>query len=105
MLGETVEIRQPCRRFVEGGACRRAGGATARVEDALALARARGRECVTLEGETDNAGARRLYEKLGFRGESLRSPLAFFKYGTWAWNKDILRLGLRLYQSQDRADR
>ena len=72
--------------------CRRAGVATALVEDALALARARGLECVTLEVETDNAGARRLYEKLGFRGESLRSPLAFFKYGTWAWNKDILRL-------------
>ena len=51
-------------------------------------------DCVTLEVETDNAGARRLYEKLGFRGESLRSPLAFFKYGTWAWNKDILRLDL-----------
>ena len=74
--------------------CRRAGVATALVEDALALARARGLECVTLEVETDNAGARRLYEKLGFRGESLRSPLAFFKYGTWAWNKDILRLDL-----------
>ena len=59
-----------------------------------ALARARGLECVTLEVETDNAGARRLYEKLGFRGESLRSPLAFFKYGTWAWNKDILRLDM-----------
>ena len=73
---------------------RRAGVATALVEDALALARARGLECVTLEVETDNAGARRLYEKLGFRGESLRSPLAFFKYGTWAWNKDILRLDL-----------
>ena len=25
VLGETVEIRQPCRRFVEGGACRRDG--------------------------------------------------------------------------------
>ena len=74
--------------------CRRAGIATALVEDALALARARGLECVTLEVETDNAGARRLYEKLGFRGESLRSPLAFFKYGTWAWNKDILRLDI-----------
>ena len=74
--------------------CRRAGIATALVEDALALARARGLECVTLEVETDNAGARRLYEKLGFRGESLRSPLAFFKYGTWAWNKDILRLDM-----------
>ena len=74
--------------------CRRAGVATALVEDALALARARGLECVTLEVETDNAGARRLYEKLGFRGESLRSPLAFFKYGTWAWNKDILRLDI-----------
>ena len=74
--------------------CRRAGVATALVADALALARARGLECVTLEVETDNAGARRLYEKLGFRGESLRSPLAFFKYGTWAWNKDILRLDL-----------
>ena len=74
--------------------CRRAGVATALVEDALALARARGLECVTLEVETDNAGARRLYEKLGFRGESLRSPLAFFKYGTWAWNKDILRLDM-----------
>ena len=74
--------------------CRRAGVATALVEDALALARARGLECVTLEVETDNAGARRLYEKLGFRGESLRSPLAFFKYGTWAWDKDILRLDL-----------
>ena len=73
---------------------RRAGVATALVEDALALARARGLECVTLEVETDNAGARRLYEKLGFRGESLRSPLAFFKYGTWAWNKDILRLDM-----------
>ena len=74
--------------------CRRAGVATALVADALALARARGLECVTLEVEADNAGARRLYEKLGFRGESLRSPLAFFKYGTWAWNKDILRLDL-----------
>ena len=74
--------------------CRRAGVATALVADALALARARGLECVTLEVETDNAGARRLYEKLGFRGESLRSPLAFFKYGTWAWNKDILRLDI-----------
>ena len=74
--------------------CRRAGVATKLVEDALALARARDLECVTLEVETDNAGARRLYEKLGFRGESLRSPLAFFKYGTWAWNKDILRLDL-----------
>ena len=74
--------------------CRRAGVATALVADALALARARGLDCVTLEVETDNAGARRLYEKLGFRGESLRSPLAFFKYGTWAWNKDILRLDL-----------
>ena len=74
--------------------CRRAGIATALVADALALARARGLECVTLEVETDNAGARRLYEKLGFRGESLRSPLALFKYGTWAWNKDILRLDL-----------
>ena len=74
--------------------CRRAGVATALVADALALARARGLGCVTLEVETDNAGARRLYEKLGFRGESLRSPLAFFKYGTWAWNKDILRLDL-----------
>ena len=74
--------------------CRRAGVATALVADALALARARGLECVTLEVETDNAGARRLYEKLGFRGESLRSPLAFLKYGTWAWNKDILRLDL-----------
>ena len=74
--------------------CRRAGIATALVSDALALARARGLECVTLEVEADNAGARRLYEKLGFRGESLRSPLAFFKYGTWAWNKDILRLDL-----------
>ena len=74
--------------------CRRAGIATALVEDALALARARGLDCVTLEVETDNAGARRLYEKLGFRGESLRSPLAFFKYGTWAWDKDILRLDL-----------
>ena len=74
--------------------CRRAGVATRLVLDALALARARGLECVTLEVETDNAGARRLYEKLGFRGESLRSPLAFFKYGTWAWNKDILRLDL-----------
>ena len=74
--------------------CRRAGVATALVADALALARARGLECVTLEVETDNAGARRLYKKLGFRGESLRSPLAFFKYGTWAWNKDILRLDL-----------
>ena len=74
--------------------CRRAGVATKLVEDALALARARGLECVTLEVETDNAGARRLYEKLGFRGESLRSPLAFFKYGTWAWNKDILRLDI-----------
>ena len=74
--------------------CRRAGVATALVEDALALARARGLECVTLEVETDNAGARRLYEKLGFRGESLRSPLAFFKYGTWAWNKEILRLDM-----------
>ena len=74
--------------------CRREGIATALVEDALALARARGLECVTLEVETDNAGARRLYEKLGFRGESLRSPLAFFKYGTWAWNKDILRLDI-----------
>ena len=74
--------------------CRRAGVATALVEDALALARARGLGCVTLEVETDNAGARRLYEKLGFRGESLRSPLAFFKYGTWAWNKDILRLDI-----------
>ena len=74
--------------------CRRAGVATALVNDALALARARGLDCVTLEVETDNAGARRLYEKLGFRGESLRSPLAFFKYGTWAWNKDILRLDL-----------
>ena len=74
--------------------CRRAGVATKLVEDALALARARGLECVTLEVEADNAGARRLYEKLGFRGESLRSPLAFFKYGTWAWNKDILRLDL-----------
>ena len=79
--------------FVEES-CRRAGIATALVEDALALARARGLECVTLEVETDNAGARRLYEKLGFRGESLRSPLAFFKYGTWAWDKDILRLDL-----------
>ena len=74
--------------------CRRAGVATKLVEDALALARARGLECVTLEVEADNAGARRLYEKLGFRGESLRSPLAFFKYGTWAWNKDILRLDI-----------
>ena len=74
--------------------CRRAGIATKLVEDALGLARARGLECVTLEVETDNAGARRLYEKLGFRGESLRSPLAFFKYGTWAWNKDILRLDI-----------
>ena len=74
--------------------CRRAGVATALVADALALARARGLECVTLEVEADNAGARRLYEKLGFRGESLRSPLAFFKYGTWAWNKDILRLDI-----------
>ena len=74
--------------------CRRAGIATSLVEDAIALARARGLECVTLEVETDNAGARRLYEKLGFRGESLRSPLAFFKYGTWAWNKDILRLDI-----------
>ena len=74
--------------------CRRAGVATALVADALALARARGLDCVTLEVETDNAGARRLYEKLGFRGESLRSPLAFFKYGTWAWNKDILQLDL-----------
>ena len=74
--------------------CRRAGVATALVKDALGLARARGLECVTLEVETDNAGARRLYEKLGFRGESLRSPLAFFKYGTWAWNKDILRLDI-----------
>ena len=74
--------------------CRRAGVATALVADALALARARGLGCVTLEVETDNAGARRLYEKLGFRGESLRSPLAFFKYGTWAWNKDILLLDL-----------
>ncbi len=74
--------------------CRRAGVATKLVVDALALARARGLECVTLEVETDNAGARRLYEKLGFRGESLRSPLAFFKYGTWAWNKDILRLDM-----------
>ena len=74
--------------------CRRAGVATALVADALALARARGLDCVTLEVETDNAGARRLYEKLGFRGESLRSPLAFFKYGTWAWNKDILRLDI-----------
>ena len=74
--------------------CRRAGIATALVEDALALARARGLACVTLEVETGNAGARRLYEKLGFQGESLRSPLAFFKYGTWAWNKDILRLDI-----------
>ena len=74
--------------------CRRAGVATALVADALALARARGLECVTLEVEADNAGARRLYEKLGFRGESLRSPLAFFKYGTWAWDKGILRLDL-----------
>ena len=74
--------------------CRRAGVATALVADALALARARGLACVTLEVEADNAGARRLYEKLGFRGESLRSPLAFFKYGTWAWNKDILRLDI-----------
>ena len=79
--------------YVEAS-CRRAGVATALVEDALALARARGLDCVTLEVETDNAGAQRLYEKLGFRGESLRSPLAFFKYGTWAWNKDILRLDL-----------
>ena len=74
--------------------CRREGIATALVNDALALARARGLGCVTLEVETGNAGARRLYEKLGFRGESLRSPLAFFKYGTWAWNKDILRLDI-----------
>ena len=74
--------------------CRREGVGRALVEAALALARARGLECVTLEVETDNAGARRLYEKLGFRGESLRSPLAFFKYGTWAWNKDILRLDM-----------
>ena len=74
--------------------CRREGVATKLVEEALGLARARGLECVTLEVETDNAGARRLYEKLGFRGESLRSPLAFFKYGTWAWNKDILRLDI-----------
>ena len=74
--------------------CRREGVGKALVEQALALARARGLECVTLEVETDNAGARRLYEKLGFRGESLRSPLAFFKYGTWAWNKDILRLDI-----------
>jgi ribosomal protein S18 acetylase RimI-like enzyme len=74
--------------------CRREGVGRALMEEALALARARGLECVTLEVETDNAGARRLYEKLGFRGESLRSPLAFFKYGTWAWNKDILRLDM-----------
>lgn len=74
--------------------CRRNGVANALVQDALFLARSRGLGCVTLEVETDNPGAYKLYSKLGFRGESLRSPLAPFKFGTFAWNKDILRLDI-----------
>jgi len=74
--------------------CRRRGVASSLLRTAIATAAAEGLPCITLEVESDNAAARALYDKFGFAGDSLRSPLNALKYGRFGWNRHLLRLEL-----------
>lgn len=82
------------RNLIVDEAARRNGCARSLLDAVVHRARDLGVECVALTVVRDNEPARRLYESVGFRGDSIQTPLAWLKYGTVGWNRLIMRLDL-----------